>query len=208
MIRGEIMQGQLRFGQKISENAYADRLNVSRTPVREAFLLLASLGLLTVRPRSGTYVVSFSKDSLQELFEVRLLLEQGGVRLATDEQRRRLVDELRCMMTDLTQDVSDSEAFDMFSRVDTAFHVALVAAAQNDRLLTMYRPIEICAQAARSRLPKSPAVAETANAHHAAIVEAIANGDIGRFETVLEDHLAWVVGMLMRVDELFSGPPS
>lgn len=205
-IRQQIMSGRLRFGQKVSESAIAANFGVSRTPVREAILSLASLELLQVRPRSGTYVVSFTKHTLSELFDVRFVLEVSGVKLASSSQRAALVQRLSEMMPSLTISINSPELFDAFSDVDTAFHTSLVACADNDRLLRMYRPVETCAQAARSRLEKAAHVAETANAHHADILGALAANDIWKFEIVLGDHLAWVLGMLMHVHELFEKP--
>ena len=205
----EIMSGALRFGQKISENSYSSRLGVSRTPVREAIVSLRSLGLITVRPRSGSYVITFTKDTLAELFDVRRLLESGGVKMASDSQRRTLVGELLCYMEDLRTEVHNSQEFDAFSSVDTEFHTALVRSCRNPLILSMYRPVEVCAQAVRSRLPKNQDVVHRANKHHADIIDAITNGDLTRFEATLQEHLDWVLGMLMDVDELFerSCPP-
>jgi DNA-binding GntR family transcriptional regulator len=202
-IRFDIMHGVLRFGEKLSEATYAARFGVSRTPVREATLLLESLGLLVIRPRSGTYVVRFSQRSLSELFDIRLILESAGVRLASVRQRRALVAKLRGLMPALQQNISSDASFVRFNDVDTEFHAALVGAAENQQLSALYKPVEICVQAARSRLAKSSHIADTANAHHAAMIESIDKGDIEAFENHLSDHLAWVVGILLRVDELF-----
>lgn len=203
-IRAEIMNGTLRFGQKISENQYSRKFNVSRTPVREAIVSLASLGLVSVRPKSGTYVVSFTRDSLVEMFDIRLLLETGGVKLASADQRRHLVTKLTNLMPYLEKEVAAPEDFVAFHDVDTAFHHYLVASAGNERLIQMYRPIEVCAEAARSRLEKTEEVVDIANAHHAAVIEALAANNLKEFEEVLKEHLSWVVGMLVRIDELFA----
>lgn len=202
-IRMDIMSGALRFGQRLSEATYAERFGVSRTPVRDAILGLVSLGLIVVRPRSGTFVVSFTRASLKDLFEVRQTLEVSGVRLATATQRRALVARIEAMAGDLNRDVETAEDFDQFSLSDTEFHTLLVEAADNTLLSQIYRPIAASAQAARSRLDKSSSVSDTANAHHFAILEALRTDDIDRFEAVLKEHLAWVLGILMQVDELF-----
>lgn len=203
-IRAEIMNGTLKFGQKISENSYSEQFGVSRTPVREAILGLVSLGLLSVRPRSGTYVVSFTRASLTDLFEVRRTLETAGIRLSTPAQIDRLVAKFEALSQDLARPVSTATDFDLFSLADTDFHSYLVEAADNKLLIQIYQPIAASAQAARSRLEKTPAISTIANTHHFEMVDALKALDIDRFEATLKEHLSWVLGMLMHVDELFS----
>lgn len=198
------MSGKLKFGQKLSENTYAAVFNVSRTPVREAIVALQSLGLLVVRPRSGTYVTSFTQASLADLFEVRLMMELSGVKLATEAQRAAFVKKISTLQPELERPINAPEDFDEFSLSDTQFHTYLVDMAGNALLSQMYRPIAASAQAARSRLEKSAHVSKTANTHHNALIEALKDNDLERFEACLKDHLAWVLGMLMQVNELFA----
>lgn len=205
-IRSDIMSGKLQFGQKLSESTYASVFGVSRTPVREAIVSLQSLGLLVVRPRSGTYVTSFTQASLTDLFEVRQMIEVSGVRLATEAQLEKLVKKIDALEPELVRAVGSAEDFDEFSLADTAFHTCLVDAAENALLSQIYRPVAASAQAARSRLEKTSYVSETANMHHGLLKEALRARDIDRYEKVLRDHLAWVLGMLMHVNELFADP--
>lgn len=202
-IRQDIMAGKLKFGAKLSENTYATIFGVSRTPVREAIVSLSSLGLLTVRPRSGTYVVSFTQKSLTDLFQVRETLEVSGVRFATPTQRQALVSTLEGLGPEMEREDGSPEDFDKFSLADTLFHTHLVGAPGNALLSQMYRPVAASCQAARSRLEKTFYVSDTANTHHTQIVEAIKADDLERFSVVLHEHLSWVLGMLMQVRELF-----
>lgn len=206
-IRSDIMSGRLKFGQKLSENGYASLFNVSRTPVREAIVSLQSLGLLVVRPRSGTYVTSFTHASLTHLFEVRQVMEVAGVKLSSRAERDALAARLECIQLQLELKVESPQEFDAFSLADTEFHTCLVDAAGNALLSRMYRPIAASAQAARSRLDKTAFVSETANIHHRTLLDAVKAHDIDRFDACLREHLAWVLGMLMQVHELFGGDP-
>ncbi|MEM8629919.1 MAG: GntR family transcriptional regulator [Pseudomonadota bacterium] len=196
-LRKDVMQGRLQLGQKIVEKYYAEAFKVSRTPVREAILSLVPLGLVTVKPQAGTYVVSFSKRSIRELFAVRRLIEVGGVRMASDTKRVHLVADLRKLFDNKDLDVKTPDDFDALTDVDTKFHTRLVAAAGNAQLMRMYRPIEVSAQAARSRLDKTMDVASKANAHHLGVIKALERNDLNRFEDILSEHLRWVLGMLL-----------
>ena len=208
-IRKDIMKGRLRLGERIHEMEYAERFDVSRTPVREALLSLVPDGLVIVRPQAGTYVISFDTQGLRELFEVRELLEREGVHLATPAQRKDLVEALRKKCVAMEMDVSSPAEFDEFSDIDTKFHSELASASNNAHLIRIYRPIEVSAQAARSRLAKSAAISNKANAHHWGMVEALANDDLPAFDERLHDHLTWVFEMLrMRLDLLGTEGPT
>lgn len=189
------MDGKLRFGQKLSENAYAKQFGVSRTPVREAILSLASLNLLTVRPQSGTFVVSFSAESLRHLFDVRYVLERSGVELAGPEERIRLAQALA------EQACSTQHAHEAHSEA-MWFHAQLVNAAQNPLLTQLYRPVQVCAQAVRSRLDRTPEMEAAAERDHQGIIAALQDDDFGRFEHKLKDHLEWVLAMLLNKPEI------
>lgn len=202
-IRHDIMSGRLRFGDKISEIGYSEACGVGRGPVRDAFLSLSSLGLLEIRPRFGTYVATFTRKTIKDLFDTKLMLEFSGVKFSTNHQKQVLLKSLSEQFPVMSQQVSSSEDFDNFSVLDTEFHAALVAACENTYLNNMYRPVRVCAQAARSRLTKTPEIAEIANRHHDEVVKAIAKDDMAGLEIALGKHLSWVLGMLLMIDELF-----
>ena len=69
-IRDAIVRGALRPGEKVAEPELADRFGISRTPIREAFRQLESEGYLTVIPRKGAVVVSFSERDVEEFYAI------------------------------------------------------------------------------------------------------------------------------------------
>lgn len=202
-IRFQIISGQLQFGEKINETRYTTLYGVSRTPVREALLLLESLGLVVIKPRSGTYVTAFTETSLRQLFEVRLLLESGGVRLASKAKRAKLLPRLETLFSQMDSEKEEDDRLQNFHSADTLFHEALVGAAENPLLMSMYSPIGARAQAVRSRMDYDPQIALIAQTHHQAIIDAIRRDDIDGFIRILNEHLTWVLGSLMMISEIF-----
>src|SRR6185369_5539973 len=81
-IRGQILSGKLRPGARLVEDKLSAELGVSRVPVREALLGLSVEGLVNLEPRRGASVVEISPETVQELVEVRALLEGLNARLA------------------------------------------------------------------------------------------------------------------------------
>jgi DNA-binding GntR family transcriptional regulator len=82
-LRDEVMSGRLGSGEKIRQGEIAKRLGFSRVPVREALRRLESEGFVTLRPRRGYVVVSLDADEIEEIFDIRMVLEEKAGHLAT-----------------------------------------------------------------------------------------------------------------------------
>ncbi len=127
-----IVTGDLAPGALITEGEMAQRLSVSRTPVREAFLLLQARGLLRLFPKKGAIVTAIADDETAELLQVRLMLESTAVRARADrgDTGGPLRDDLDWMLAEqaVALDAGDALAF---SRADHAFHSRIVAESRN-----------------------------------------------------------------------------
>ena len=92
----DIVTGTLRPGERLDEQGLAARFGVSRTPIREALMQLATAGLVTLRQRRGAFVASFSLKEIIERFEVMAALEGAcgalAARRITDGERRELLE--------------------------------------------------------------------------------------------------------------------
>ena len=195
-IKRDIVTGALAFGQHIPEAHYATRFNVSRTPVREAVLSLRTLGLVTVKPRSGSYVLEFSEASLADLFRTRYQIEAASVRYATPQAREALIKVLEEVHEQILALNADGTGQTTFHALDTMFHRALVETNNSARLLEIYRSIELCTLAARHRLAHSVQLQNIATDHHGALLDALRADDIDRFEEALKTHLDYSHALL------------
>ncbi len=84
-IRDAIMTGALKPGEKVAEPDLAERFGISRTPIREAFRQLESEGYLTVIPRKGAVVTSFSPRDVEEFYAIKSILEGYAARRACEK---------------------------------------------------------------------------------------------------------------------------
>lgn len=130
LLRSRIFAHELPPGSWIDEQAIAEQLGISRTPMREALKVLASEGLVVLKPRRGCYVAELSEQDLDEVFPVMALLESRcafeAARKATDEDIVRL----EALHQDLETHAASGDA-DKFFAANDAFHGALQDIAGN-----------------------------------------------------------------------------
>lgn len=129
-LRSRIYAHELAPGAWIDEQALASEYGISRTPLREALKVLASEGLVTLKPRRGCYVTELSEQDLDEIFPVMALLEgrcaEEATRKLTDDRLR----ELEAIHASLEQYAAANDA-DRFFEANQRFHDALQDLAGN-----------------------------------------------------------------------------
>ena len=135
-LRRGILTGELKPGERLMEIHLANRLGVSRTPIREAIRKLELEGLVKMIPRRGAEVANITEKSLKDVLEVRQALEQLAIRLAcariTEEEKQLLKKRLQdCERVMRTGDTS------AIAKADVAFHDTIVVASGNDRLVQL-----------------------------------------------------------------------
>ena len=183
-LRREIVRGELRPNQPLAEIDIAERLNVSRTPVRESMQRLSADGLVISRRRRWL-VYEHSKQEIEEIYEVRLALEGYAARLASQRISDAQVEELARLR--------DSAAADsqMAVRVEhnEIFHNQLVVIAGNERLastLAHNRNFAFNRQVASLYTPDDLAISGT---QHARLVEAVLARDGDAAERTAREHI-------------------
>jgi DNA-binding GntR family transcriptional regulator len=138
-IRSDILSGELAEGQRITEQRLAERLGLSRTPVREAIGRLVHEGFIERGTGYTTRVAHFPDDELDQIFQIRKLLECYGAaraaRLASDEQ----VNTLRALSEEMLRHTPPrSQAdFKTISQANERFHRTIMVAAQSPRLTAL-----------------------------------------------------------------------
>lgn len=188
LIRDAIITGRFAFGERLSDRALADELEISRTPVREALARLALDDLVVVRPQSGTFVMSLEAADVRRVCEMRAVLELGALRIAAARDADALA---AAVAVPLSGGALAVEARDLgrAEAMDTAFHEALVAAAQNPLLARAYRGIADRIGAIRHRLPRELARMRRAVEQHRRIIDLSVTGRIADAEAQLSTHV-------------------
>ncbi|MBQ9551006.1 MAG: GntR family transcriptional regulator [Lachnospiraceae bacterium] len=135
-LRLQILHGELKPGERLMEVALAEKLGVSRTPVREAIRMLEQEGLAVLLPRRGAHVASIDNKQLEDMLEARRTLEAFTVNAACGKISRAQIEELRQFNMKFREAVKSGDTVTM-ADVDFIFHEAIARAAGNKRIMEM-----------------------------------------------------------------------
>ncbi|MBO6508513.1 MAG: GntR family transcriptional regulator [Roseibium sp.] len=176
-IRQLIFDGELAAGSDHLESELADRLGMSRTPVREATLMLAQQGLLEVRPRKGVRISTLSLKDMGEIYSVLTELESLAAEEAassgySDEDLKALKQSIEAMETALERE--DREAW---AHADDAFHDELVRLGGNSRVESIVSMMANQVRRARAMTLYIRPLPLKSNEDHRAVYDAIKEGD-------------------------------
>jgi len=137
-IRGRILDGTLKPGERLVEDRLSAELGVSRVPVREALRGLSAEGLVTLLPRRGATVVEVTPADVAELVEVRALLEGLNARLAAQRHDPEIVALLEETLARGNEAARTGTAEEL-ARLNTEFHERLAEASRNSVLSDVMR---------------------------------------------------------------------
>jgi GntR family transcriptional regulator, rspAB operon transcriptional repressor len=194
-LREAIVSAELEPGRRLSENELADRLGVSRTPVREALVRLRDERLVAIVPQLGTFVTLISPDAVADAAFVREALECSAIRLATQNASERDLEELQANLAaqDRAEATGDIDAFD---HLDEALHRTLCELSGRDIAWSLSRRANgHLDRVRRLSLPEPGYLGEMVTEHRA-VVAAVADKDPDQAEAALRHHLRMVLSSL------------
>ncbi|EPX81872.1 GntR family transcriptional regulator [Salipiger mucosus] len=186
-LRREILTCELKPGADLSEADLAARFEVSKTPVREALAALRLDGLIRTFPRRGYQVAAITFGDMNELFDVRTILESGAAELATSRITEAELADL-AELAEGTYDASAQTALAEFVGKNRSFHLAIARASRNERLYTMLeRQIDELERFFYLGATLRDVNSET-NEEHKEIVEVLASRDPARAREIMIRH--------------------
>ncbi|HTG81987.1 MAG TPA: GntR family transcriptional regulator [Geobacteraceae bacterium] len=175
-IRDAIIAGALKPGEKVAEPELAERFGISRTPIREAFRQLESEGYLTVIPRKGAVVVSFSEKDVEEFYAIKSILEGYAARRACENLAPRELEKLQTINGKLLHLANDGDIKNFF-KVHNDFHEQFLRAAGNEKLYDLISNLVGKFQRLRIASLSLPGRMHISVAEHEKIIEAFRKRD-------------------------------
>lgn len=202
-IKQLILDNELAPGTQVLEQALADQLGLSRTPVRDALTRLSQEGLLEVVPRHGIRVLPLSPDDMREIYEVLIALEPAATamlaaRRPAEEEVAPLLEACEAMEQALEED-----DLPKWARADARFHSSLIALCGNRRMAAMVSTVWEQSHRARMFTLKLRAKPVQSTREHREIVEAILAGDAARARELYRHHRESAAKAMMKLIEDF-----
>ncbi len=196
-IRAELRAGTLKPGERLLETELAERLSVSRTPIREAIHRLISEGILIIAPARGVMVLELDKRQVHQIYALREVLEGAAARLAARFASRGELAALRNFLVS-SEHVTDPM---QFAELNRAFQQAICDAAHNEYLTKALNQLAGPLALLPGTTYQVPGRIAAARIEHLAILEAIEAGDEDRAEQLARDHIRQA--QLARVGMMF-----
>jgi len=196
ILKQRIVQGELVPGRRISEAEISQKLEVSRQPVREAFLKLRDEGLVEIRPQRGTVVTKISVDAVNDARFIREAIEADIIRLLAEQGDPAVVESLRELVL-LQRKVPENEP-EKFIELDERFHRTMAEAAGKLKAWGVIANMKAHLDRVRYLSSTEKPMQRLADQHEA-VVEAIASADPGRAEKAIRGHLREVLIDLPKV---------
>jgi phosphonate utilization transcriptional regulator len=187
-IEQAILVGDYLPGAKLNEAALADKLGVSRGPIREAFRMLDEAGLVRTEKNRGVFVRDIPIAEALEIFDVRAAMDEWvGKKLATCITAEQLK-EIKTLVTDMEKAVKTQDAH-QYHVLNLKFHDRMVEITGNRKLTDTYRKLIKELSLFRRQNLADSVLMKTFLAEHKLIVKAIASGDALAAGRAMHDHV-------------------
>ena len=188
-LRDLIVQGRLAAGARLNERLLTAELGVSRTPLREAFKVLATEGLVELLPNRGAIVSQMDPARLAESLAVMGALEALAGELACGSATDAQINEIRALHYEMLAYHARNDLAGYF-KFNQAIHLKIVKYSGNTVLYNIYRQLNGNVRRARYMANLSKERWDAAVREHGEILAALSARDVKRIKALLSDHLA------------------
>lgn len=187
-LRQAILRGELEPGERLPEIQLADKLGVSRTPIREAIRKLELEGLVIMIPRKGAVVAEITEKSLRDVLEVRRALEELSVKLACEKIQEEEIEELKVAAKEF-EDALKTGDVTAYAEADVKFHDIIYHTTDNERLIQLLNNLSEQMYRYRVEYLKREDSHETLLAEHQYIIEMLKRRDVKRAVEAVCTHV-------------------
>ncbi|AEV66793.1 GntR family transcriptional regulator [Acetivibrio clariflavus] len=187
-LREAIITGELKPGERLMEVKLAEKMGVSRTPVREAIRMLELEGLVDMLPRKGAHVAELSVKDIMDVLEVRAAMDSLATRLAAERITDDEIKELRQIQAQFINYVEKNNLQGSIKK-DVEFHELIYRASRNDRLLQIANNLREQVQRFRVIYLKDYSSPKNLIKEHEDICDAIAARNLDMAQEYAQIHI-------------------
>ena len=188
-LRQAILRGEFKPGERLMEIQLANKLGVSRTPIREAIRKLELEGLVIMIPRKGAEVADITEKSLRDVLEVRKALEELAVQLACEKITQEELEELEKAGENFKKVLNRSKDITEVAEADVRFHDVIYMATDNQKLIHLLNKLREQMYRYRVEYLKNPDVHEQLIQEHEEIVYHIKRREKAEATAVTCQHI-------------------
>jgi len=196
ILKAEIIEGSLKPGTKLLENNIAKQLGISRTPIREALRELAAEGFVKMNPNQGVVVSNASVEDVQEVLQIRGVLEGLAARLATKMINEEEIKELEKYQKRMEYYTNKDDVL-AFSEMDTEFHELILNICGNNRLIQIRKNLSDQAHRYQIRSLSVPGRLKYSLKEHQGVVEALKRKDAEQADRLSQKHIENVLANIL-----------
>ena len=188
-LRQAILKGELKPGERLMEIQLANKLGVSRTPVREAIRKLELEGLVLMIPRKGAEVAEITRQDMEDVLEVRTALEELAVKDACDHITDAQLSELKKASNEFKKALLEGKDLVTCADADMHFHDVILSATNNRRLIQMLNNLREQMYRYRMEYLKDERTHKTLIEEHDAIRRALKKHDKVKAGAAIRVHI-------------------
>ena len=187
-LRQAILRGELKPGERLMEIQLANKLGVSRTPIREAIRKLELEGLVLMIPRKGAEVAEITEKNMRDVLEVRKALEELAVQLACEKITAEEIEEMKKAAEEFRMILKNKDITEI-AEADVRFHDIIYMATDNQKLILLLNNLREQMYRYRVEYLKREEAHPQLIAEHAAIIEYISKGEKKAATDVMFKHI-------------------
>lgn len=189
-LRKSILKGELHPGERLMEISLANKLGVSRTPIREAIRMLEHEGLVVMKPRRGAQVAKITVQELNDVLEVRKSLETLAILKACERMTEEDMAAMRTAERNFEKLVVDKDSdLTELAEADVAFHDTIYQGTKNRRLIQILANLREQMYRFRIEYLKDEEMRSSLVTEHKAIIEAVCSRDTDKAVRYMTQHI-------------------
>ncbi|MEZ4861806.1 MAG: GntR family transcriptional regulator [Caldilineaceae bacterium] len=201
-LRQLLLNGHLSPGTQLDERILAEKMGVSRTPLREAIGHLAREGIVEYRPYRGNFVRTFTAKQVKDLYQVRKALESLAMRLAIPKLSQEHIEEIGMILAKVEEALARGD-MTAYAEADRQFHNAFLYITGNEPLIDALERLAAQIQVVRTLANRDPEVVERTAKERPLILAALTARDTDAAVRLMEEHIEGVAkAVVAQIEQL------
>ncbi|SDQ20432.1 GntR family transcriptional regulator [Virgibacillus salinus] len=197
-LKRKIWNEEIQFGERLLETDLAESFDVSRSTIREALKILEIEELVISQARKGTYVADFTEQDLDEIIELRTLIESQAFTQAIKSLEKKHIEFLEQIIEQMKKKADEKDWNELFD-LDMQFHSYVVNLCGNSRIIKIYDSLQVQIRTFLMHLDQYYSSFQAFYDEHKELLKALVSRDVHTVNESVKNHIAYVEAHLLGV---------